>query len=76
VPIDDIAKVLHHAMPRDHWLFGFNFNVEERDAKGQHSETLAICHTLTLARAGEGGVRRWPYRGHHRCQHYFYFALG
>jgi hypothetical protein len=27
----------------DHWLPGFNFNVEEWDAKGQICETLAIC---------------------------------
>jgi hypothetical protein len=30
---------------------GFNFNVEEWDAKGQTYETLAICRTLALARA-------------------------
>ena len=35
----------------DHWLPGFNFNVEEWDAKGQTYETLAICRTLALARA-------------------------
>jgi hypothetical protein len=33
----------------DHWLPGFNFNVEEWDAKGQSYETLAICRTLALA---------------------------
>jgi hypothetical protein len=33
-------------MPQDHWLPGFNFNVEEWDAKGQTYETLAICRTL------------------------------
>jgi hypothetical protein len=38
-------------MPQDHWLPGFNFNVEEWDAKGQTYETLAICRTLALARA-------------------------
>jgi hypothetical protein len=37
-------------MPHDHWLPGFNFNVEEWDAKGLHYETLAICRTLALAR--------------------------
>ncbi len=37
--------------PPDHWLPGFNFNVEEWDAKGQSYETLAICRTLNLARA-------------------------
>jgi hypothetical protein len=35
----------------DHWLPGFNFNVEEWDAKGQTYETLAICRSLGLARA-------------------------
>jgi hypothetical protein len=35
----------------DHWLPGFNFNVEEWDAKGQNYETLAICRSLALARA-------------------------
>jgi hypothetical protein len=30
----------------DHWLPGFNFNVEEWDTKGQTYETLAICRTL------------------------------
>jgi hypothetical protein len=38
-------------MPRDHWRPGFNFNVEEWDAKGQNYETLAICRLLALARA-------------------------
>jgi hypothetical protein len=38
-------------MPQDHWLTGFNFNVEEWDAEGQHYETLAICRTLAFARA-------------------------
>jgi hypothetical protein len=37
-------------MPQDHWLSGFNFNVEEWDAKGQTYETLAICRSL--ARGG------------------------
>jgi hypothetical protein len=35
----------------DHWLPGFNFNVEEWDAEGLSYETLAICRTLALARA-------------------------
>ena len=35
----------------DHWLPGFNFNVEEWDAEGLHYETLAICRSLALARA-------------------------
>jgi hypothetical protein len=33
-------------MPQDHWLLGFNFNVEEWDADEQTNETLAICRTL------------------------------
>jgi hypothetical protein len=33
-------------MPQGHWLPGFNFNVEERDAKGQTYEALAICRSL------------------------------
>jgi hypothetical protein len=28
---------------QDHWLPGFNFNVEKWDATGQNYETLAIC---------------------------------
>jgi hypothetical protein len=35
----------------DHWLPGFNFNVEEWDAKELHYETLAICRSLALAHA-------------------------
>jgi len=35
----------------DHWLPGFNFNVEEWDDKAFHYETLAICRSLALARA-------------------------
>jgi len=38
-------------MPEDYWLPGFDFNVEEWDAKGQTYETLAICRTLARARA-------------------------
>jgi hypothetical protein len=38
-------------MPQDFWLLGFNFNVEEWDAKGLTYERLAICRTLALARA-------------------------
>jgi hypothetical protein len=37
-------------MPQDHWLPGFNFNVEEW-FKGDHYETLAICRSLAVARA-------------------------
>jgi hypothetical protein len=36
---------------QDHWLPGFDFNVEEWDAEGLHYETLAICRSLALARA-------------------------
>jgi hypothetical protein len=38
----------------NHWLPGFNFNVEEWDAKGMSYDTLAICRTLALARATIG----------------------
>jgi hypothetical protein len=49
-------------MPQDHWLPGFNFNVEEWDAKGLHYETLAICRTLAAARAAQRTrvVKRHP----------------
>ena len=40
--------------PQDHWLPGFNFNVEERDEKGPHFEALAICRSLALAHAPFG----------------------
>jgi hypothetical protein len=44
-------------MAQDHWLDGFNYNVEEWDAAGLHYETLfqktsgsrtalSICHGL------------------------------
>jgi hypothetical protein len=36
--------------PQDHWLPGFNFNVEEW-FEGDRYETLAICRSLELARA-------------------------
>jgi hypothetical protein len=35
----------------DHWMPGFNFNVEEWNAEGLSYDTLAICRTLALARA-------------------------
>jgi hypothetical protein len=38
-------------MTQDHWLPGFNYNVEKWDATGQHYETLAICRQLAYARA-------------------------
>lgn len=37
-------------MADDHWLPGFNFNVEEWPKSGG-VETLAICRTLALAEA-------------------------
>jgi hypothetical protein len=37
-------------MPHDHWLLGFNFNVEEWDAKGQAYETRAVARE-TIQRA-------------------------
>jgi hypothetical protein len=45
----------------NHWLPGFNFNVEEWNAKGQAYETLAICRTLALARYLRGGNDWRPY---------------
>ena len=38
-------------MAQDHWLPGFNFNVEEWDAEGLHYETLAICLCMSAAQA-------------------------
>jgi len=35
----------------DHWLPGFNFNVEEWSADGQSYETLAICRRFSFALA-------------------------
>jgi hypothetical protein len=43
-------------MPQDHWLPGFNFNVEEW-FEGDQYETLAICRTLALARTNKKGRR-------------------
>jgi hypothetical protein len=41
----------YHAMAyEDHWLPGFNFNVEKW-FEGDRYETLAICRSLELARA-------------------------
>jgi hypothetical protein len=37
-------------MAQNHWLHGFNYNVEEWDAAGMHFETLAICRHLAHAR--------------------------
>src|ERR1051325_237015 len=38
-------------MVHNHWLHGFNYNVEARDADGLHYETLAICRQLAHGRA-------------------------
>jgi hypothetical protein len=38
-------------MVQDHWLHGFNYNVEEWDERGEHYTTLAICRQLAYARA-------------------------
>jgi hypothetical protein len=35
----------------NHWLPGFNFNVEQWDSNGLTYETLAICRSLEMARA-------------------------
>jgi len=40
---------------QDHWLPGFNFNVEEWDAKGLNYETLSICRSLARPRCGNRG---------------------
>jgi hypothetical protein len=37
-------------MAQDHWLHGFNYNVEEW-FEGDRYETLAICRQLAHARA-------------------------
>jgi hypothetical protein len=37
-------------MAQDHWLHGFNYKVEEW-FEGDRYETLAICRSLSLARA-------------------------
>ena len=51
-------------MVQGHRLPGFNFNVEEWDAKGLHYETLAICRSLALARAAfEAAVEKKPLYG-------------
>jgi hypothetical protein len=52
----------HRAMAcENHWLPGFNFNVEEW-IEGDRYETLAICRSLHLARAAASGGR--PVSGH------------
>jgi hypothetical protein len=37
-------------MPQDHWLQGFNYNVQEW-FEGDRYEALVICRSLALARA-------------------------
>jgi hypothetical protein len=44
---------------QDHWLPGFNFNVEEWTESDRY-ETLAICRTLVLARRSKSRSRRSP----------------
>ena len=51
VALRDTGSIVGATMVQDHWLHGFNYNVEEWDAGGQHYETLAICRSLALARA-------------------------
>lgn len=41
--------------PKDYWLPGFQYNIEEWDERG-HYETLAICRSLTIARAGFAAI--------------------
>jgi len=41
-------------MAQDHWIDGFNFNVEEWAPTGSY-ETLAISRTLAIARGLQGG---------------------
>jgi hypothetical protein len=43
-------------MPQDHWLPGFNFNVEEW-FEGDHYETLAICRSLAGAACARRAAR-------------------
>jgi hypothetical protein len=41
----------------NHWLPGFNFNVEEWDAEGQTYETLAICRTHKCQEPTSGRIQ-------------------
>jgi hypothetical protein len=57
-------------MPVDHWLPGFNFNVEEWDAEEKTHETLAICRTLSTARAAfKVAIEKKPRRPVHDPEH-------
>ena len=49
-------------MSQDHWLPGFNFNVEEWD-EGDQYETLAICRSLALASSASRRKRSTGTRG-------------
>jgi hypothetical protein len=60
----------------DHWLLGFNFNVEEW-FEGDHYETLAICRSLKFDRAAfisasrpaSGGAARFSrHKPGRRCE--------
>jgi hypothetical protein len=59
----------------NHWLPGFNFNVEEWDAKGRPTKHWRSAHSLGLARAAfkvaiaekpAGGAALW-YAGAKSC---------
>src|SRR5215471_4290716 len=50
--IGETSRVGH--MAQDHWIDGFNFNVEEWAPTGSY-ETLAISRTLAIARGLQGG---------------------
>jgi len=52
-------------MTDDHWLPGFNYNVEEWDAEGLHYETLAICRQLAYARVFKEAIADNPSRAVH-----------
>jgi hypothetical protein len=73
--VDRAEPLRHHdgerrAMPPDHWLPGFNFNVEEWPASGYNYETLAICRTLALARAAfDAAVAEKPNGGRFMVRH-------
>jgi hypothetical protein len=53
----------------NHWLPGFNFNVEEWDAKGQTYETLAICRSIALClRDADCWNAEWNDKRAHRME--------
>jgi hypothetical protein len=53
----------------DHWLHGFNYNVEEWAAVSQHYETLAICRQLAYAQPGGDQVSTPMYLNNSRRVH-------